>query len=119
MQFDQPNILHDLIERTKSGTLDAVDFGVIGFDEDCAVTHYNTQEAASAGLAKDQVMGKDLFVEVAPCMNNFMVSERFDEEDTLDDTIDYVLTLKMKPTKVKLRLLKNEEHDEQFILVKW
>jgi hypothetical protein len=42
-------------------------------------------------------------------MNNFMVAQRFAdaraEGAPLDDTINYVLTLRMRPTKVRLRLL--------------
>ena len=42
-------------------------------------------------------------------MNNFMVAQRFADAlasgTTLDAAIDYVLTLRMRPVKVKLRLL--------------
>jgi hypothetical protein len=42
-------------------------------------------------------------------MNNFLVAQRFEDSasagEALDATIDYVLTLRMRPVKVKLRLL--------------
>lgn len=42
-------------------------------------------------------------------MNNFMVAHRFEEAAEnglpLDATIDYVLTLRMRPQRVQLRLL--------------
>ena len=45
------------------------------------------------------MLGRPLFTQVAPCLNNFMVAQRFedaaDEGSELDDTIDYVLTLRM------------------------
>jgi hypothetical protein len=54
-------------------------------------------------------------------MNNFMVAQRFeDAEDdgvALDDTIDYVLTLRMRPVKVKLRLLAEPGSDQRYVLV--
>jgi hypothetical protein len=43
------------------------------------------------------------------CMNNYLVAQRFDDAlanaTVLDDTIDYVLTLRMRLIAVKLRLL--------------
>ena len=54
-------------------------------------------------------------------MNNFMVAQRFEDaatnQATLDDTIDYVLTLRMRPTKVRLRLLAGPKQPYRFILV--
>ena len=40
-------------------------------------------------------------------MNNYLVAQRFIDEPEIDDTIDFVLTLRMRPTPVKLRLLKS------------
>jgi hypothetical protein len=34
-----------------------------------------------------------------------MVAHRFGTEKTIDDIIDYVFTVRMQPTKVRLRLL--------------
>lgn len=89
--------------------LDALDFGVIGFDVEGIVRRYNRFEAEAAGLSPRRVLGNPLFTVVAPCMNNFMVAQRFDDAlqggASLDATIGYVLTLRMRPVKVKLRLL--------------
>lgn len=117
MEFNAPAILPWIAQQARINALDALPFGVIGFDEDDIVTHYNRVEAEAAGLRVDQTMGRDLFVEVAPCMNNFMVSDKFDASVELDEIIDYVLTLRMKPTSVKLRLLNGPEG--RFILVDW
>jgi hypothetical protein len=58
---------------------------------------------------------------VAPCLNNFMVAQRFedaqDDGAPLDDTIDYVLTLRMRPVKVKLRLLAAPDCAVRYVLV--
>jgi photoactive yellow protein len=75
----------------------------------------------AAGLSASRVLGQPLFTNVAPCMNNFMVAQRFedaeDEGAALDDTIDYVLTLRMRPVKVKLRLLAAPGGDMRYVLV--
>jgi photoactive yellow protein len=97
--------------------LDALPFGVIGFAPDAIVTVYNETEAKNAGLRPERVLGKHFFEEIAPCMNNFMVAQRFADEEELDHTIPYVLTLRMRPTPVRLRLLKAPGHAARFVLV--
>jgi photoactive yellow protein len=101
--------LHAELDRCASDELDVLDFGVIGIDEAGVVQRYNSFESKAAGLSIQRVIGQPLFTVVAPCMNNFMVAQRFQDavasRSTLDATIDYVLTLRMRPVKVKLRLL--------------
>ncbi|MDB5821030.1 MAG: photoactive yellow protein, partial [Rhizobacter sp.] len=102
--------------------LDALDFGVIAFDAKGIVRRYNRFESEAAGLSSDRVVGHHLFQVVAPCMNNFMVAMRFEEAAEavapLDATIDYVLTLRMRPVKVKLRLLAGADASAlRFLLV--
>ena len=54
-------------------------------------------------------------------MNNFLVAQRFEDAlatgDSLDATLDYVLTLRMKPIKVKLRLLAEPGHLMRYVLI--
>jgi photoactive yellow protein len=97
--------------------LDELEFGLIGFDATYAVTHYNALESSSAGLSATRVLGRHLFEEVAPCMNNFMVAQRFEDEAELDEVLPYVLTLRMRPTPVQLRLMKSSRSETRFLLV--
>lgn len=97
--------------------LDALPFGVIGFLPDYIVTSFNQAESKAAGLSASRVIGTHFFHEVAPCMNNFMVAQRFEDENRLDDIISYVLTLRMRPTPVRLRLIKSDENLKRFLLV--
>ncbi len=101
--------------------LDDLPFGVIGFDHDTVVRRYNATESRAAGLSAQRVLGHPLFTVVAPCMNNFLVAQRFEDAaatgDRLDVTVDYVLTLRMRPVKVKLRLLAASEAAVRFVLV--
>ena len=117
MGFDDGDAIATLDEKAKDGGLDDLPFGVIGIDDDDVVTDYNAFESEAAGLSRDRVIGRDFFTEIAPCMNNFMVSGRFDEADALDETIDYVLTLRMKPTRVRLRLLAPAAGGRKYVLV--
>jgi photoactive yellow protein len=101
--------------------LDGLDFGVIGFDADTVVRRYNAFECRYAGLAVSRVVGEPLFTVVAPCMNNYLVAQRFEDAAAsgapLDATIDYVLTLRMLPVKVNLRLLALAGHSLRYLLV--
>jgi photoactive yellow protein len=120
LSFSAPG-LHGRLTQLNAGELDQLDFGVIGFGADTNVCQYNRTESEAAGLSPSRVLGQQIFAHVAPCLNNFMVAQRFedaqDEAGTLDDTIDYVLTLRMRPVKVKLRLLAAPGSDKRYVLV--
>jgi len=119
--FDDAELGVHLNELT-SEELDELDFGVIGFDAAGIVRAYNRHECEAAGLGAARVLGRGLFVEVAPCMNNFMVAHRFHDarngQTALDTTIDYVLTLRMRPTRVRLRLIAAPGAALSFVLVR-
>ena len=116
MEFDNCSI-HD-IESASPEMLDGLPFGVIGFAASGDVELYSSAESRMAGLSPDKVVGKHLFTVVAPCMNNFLVAQRFEDEPELDATIDFVLTLRMRPTPVKLKLLKSSGVARRYLLVK-
>ena len=106
--FDDPGLLRRL-DAMSDAELDELDFGVIGFDPAGVVRRYGAHESKASGLSPQRVLGLSLFDEVAVCMNNYLVAQRFEdaaaEGGELDATIDYVLTLRMRPVKVRLRLL--------------
>jgi photoactive yellow protein len=112
---------HGDLQRLLADEIDALDFGVIGFDAQGIVQRYNRFESEAAGLSLDRVIGLHLFNVVAPCMNNYLVAQRFDDaveqHKTLDAVIDYVLTLRMRPTRVQLRLLYQPGTDMRYVLV--
>jgi photoactive yellow protein len=118
LTFDQPDLLSAVAEADDAA-LDAVDFGIVAMDKTGQVTRYNATESRSSGLGHDRVIGRDFFTVVAPCTNNFMVAQRFQDEDVLDEQIDYVFTLRMAPTPVRLRMLKSPVHDEMVLAVRW
>ena len=120
LSFATPG-LHARLAQLDPEQLDLLDFGVIGFDGEARVCQYNRFESEAAGLGAPRVLGQPLFTNVAPCLNNFMVAQRFedaqDDAAALDDTIDYVLTLRMRPVKVKLRLLADPASSVRYVLV--
>jgi photoactive yellow protein len=109
------------LDRCTDEDLDRLEFGVIGFDAAGVVRRYNSFESKAAGLSPQRVLGQALFTAVAPCMNNYLVAQRFEDAladgSTLDDTVDYVLTLRMRPVKVRLRLLASASSTSRYVLV--
>ena len=101
--------------------IDELPFGVIGFDDKENICIYNAPEARWAGLDKAKVMGSPMFEVVAPCMNNYLIAERFvyalANAESLDVQLDYVLTLRMRPTPCILRLLASPSSRIRFILI--
>jgi photoactive yellow protein len=108
--------LHDL-ENASEADRDALPFGVVGFAADTIVQVYNATEARMSGLDPATVVGVPFFDAVAQCMNNFMVAQRFEDEPELDDIFPYVLTLRMRPTKVRLRLLATAKTPRRYVLI--
>ncbi len=121
LQFNAPDLGAQL-DAFDAAQLDTLEFGVIGFDAATVVHRYNSFEERCAGLSPQRVLGFPLFTTVAPCMNNFMVAQRFEDaaangDAALDATIDYVLTLRMRPVKVQLRLLAGSHLKMRYVLV--
>lgn len=107
----------DTLLTLEADQLDTLPFGVVGLSAEGIVEIYNATEAQLAGLHRDGVIGTHYFSVTAQCMNNFMVAQRFEDEAEIDAIIDYVLTLRMRPTPVRLRLVKARRADRRFILI--
>jgi photoactive yellow protein len=120
LQFAEPE-LYAQLDQCADAEVDELDFGVIGFDAETIVRRYGAYESRAAGLSPDRVISLPFFTAVAPCMNNFLVAQRFEDAaagaSPLDAVIDYVLTLRMRPVKVKLRLLAEPACSIRYVLV--
>jgi photoactive yellow protein len=105
------------LEELNDQELDILPFGVIGMSEEGVVEIYNRTESKLAGLSRERVVGVHFFSTTAQCMNNFLVAQRFMDEPDLDVIINFVLTLRMRPTPVRLRLLKRRFTRRRYILI--
>jgi photoactive yellow protein len=106
------------LDRGDSAFLDSLSFGVIGLSQSMIVEIYNATEAAYARLRPETVLGQNFFLTVAICMNNFMVAQRYEDEAEIDAVIDYVLTFRMRPTPVRMRLIKQPNLQRHYLLIK-
>jgi photoactive yellow protein len=116
MTFSDPEAISALGAMSPE-QLDELPFGVIGMTLSGVVTAYNAFEAQFADMTAESVIGRHFFRDVAPCTNNHMVSGIYDFEKRVDLTIPYVFTLRAKPERVTLRLLKDDPAALQFLLV--
>jgi photoactive yellow protein len=114
--FDEPSLIGKL-STANNTQLDTAPFGIVVMSMDGIVTHYNIAESCLSGLSPTNVIGRHFFSNVAPCTNNFMVAHRFETEQALDQVIDYVFTLRMLPTPVRLRLLKHPSQSRMYLIV--
>lgn len=115
MKFDDPKIL-DQLSSAEDEHLDAAPFGIVRMDHDGKILAYSSGLTAFTDITKTESLGKHFFTEIAPCTNNFMVSQRYSDSEALDEEMDYTFTLKMAPTPVRLRMLKDDT--SQYLLVK-
>jgi hypothetical protein len=86
------------------------------------VKRYNLYEIQATGLKRERVIGNPFFTDIAQCMNNYLVAQKYlDASDTgqpLDQTIGFVLTWRMRPTPATLRLLSSPDIPLQYLLLK-
>ncbi len=112
------DVTFEQLESGGDAWLDALQFGVIGIAPDGLTDRYNATESRLAGLSPERVLGRHFFNAVGICMNNYLVSQRFQDAEALDATIDYVLTFRMKPTPVLLRMLQRTRTARGYLLIK-
>src|SRR3954447_6053940 len=85
------------LEAMDDAMLDSLPFGVIRMDEAGRVLSYNACESREAGIRPEEVVGRHFFFStVGPCLNNFLVAQRFENEPEIDAIIDFVFTLRLR-----------------------
>lgn len=97
MTFDDAAIAQALGTMDEAA-FDELPFGVLGVNDEGTVEIYNAHKERYSGLSRDSVMDRHFFSDVALCMNNYLMAERL-EEASLDVTLPYVLTFRMRPTR--------------------
>ena len=90
-------------------------------DTDGQVCVYSDYESRQSQLARDEVLNRRFFEQVAPCMNNLMVAGRFSDarlgSAPLDAVIDYVIAFRARVVQAKLRLLYSPGMSLHYLLI--
>ena len=119
-QFADPGLL-DTLESVSLDVIDDFGFGLIVMDRDGRVLGYNQAESKLSGLPAGEVIGRNFFVEIGPCTNNYLIAQRYQDSASegvsLDEQLDYVFTYRMAPTPVRLRLLARRGSPRQYLVV--
>ena len=119
-QFADPGLL-DALEAAPLDGIDDFGFGLIVMDRDGRVIGYNEAESKLSGLPVPGVTGRNFFVDVGPCTNNYLIAQRYQDsasqQEELDEQLDYVFTYRMSPTPVRLRLLARPGSARQYLAV--
>src|ERR1700749_3208977 len=115
-----PGLL-DALEAAPLDGLDDFGFGLIVMDRSGRGIGYHPAESQLAALPGPEVIGRNFFVEVGPCTNNYLVAQHYQdqasEQGELDQQLDYVFTYRMGPTPVRLRLLAQKGSSRQYLAV--
>ncbi|MEM7511659.1 MAG: photoactive yellow protein [Bacteroidota bacterium] len=107
-----------VLEKSSPQEFDEMDFGVVQMDLQGTIKAYNKYESELAHITQSEAIGKNFFTQIAPCTNNFMVATKFiDAKENRDEVLDYMFTYRIKPTKVRLRLIIHPEEANQYLLV--
>ena len=116
--FADPGLL-DTLESASLDVIDDFGFGLIVMDRDGRVLGYNQAESKLSGLPAADVIGRNFFVDVGPCTNNYLVAQRYQDsasqQTSLDEQLDYVFTYRMAPPPVRLRLLARPGSSRQYL----
>ena len=113
--FNDPSIA-EWLDASSVENFDSLPFGVVKMNYSGTILSYNQTQSNLSGVSKDNAVGKHFFTQVAPCTNNFMVSEKYNAQQ-LDETLPYMFTYITKPTLVELRLIKGI-NGNQYLLAK-
>jgi photoactive yellow protein len=119
-QFADPGLL-DALESSPLDRIDGFGFGLVVMDREGGVVGYNQAESDLSGLPADGVIGRNFFVDIGPCTNNYLIAQRYQDsasqQEGLDEQLDYVFTYRMAPTPVRLRLLARRGSSRQYLAV--
>ena len=86
--------------------IDALPFGMIQLDERGTVLRYSTPETRISGVTSDECVGRDFFVEIAPCTHVAEFYGRFVEgvrAERLDTTFNFQFAFR-PPRDVQVRM---------------
>ena len=101
--------------------LDALPCGAIQVDDAGVILQFNKGESDMTGFRAQDVEGKNLFFELAPCMNNGLIYGKFREgvaANRLDHELMYALTYRMRPVLTQIRLWRDVNAQTNWVLLK-
>ena len=105
---------------------DALQFGVVGLDPDGVVLRYNLYESRLARLDRNQVVGRNFFVEIAPCTRTEGFEGRFrafvarggvGPDGARLERFDYLFDFRFGAQEVSVDLVRASVADRYYLLI--
>lgn len=109
------------IEKLSSDELDRLPFGAIRLDPQGNILAYNRAESALSGRAKESVLGKNFFTQVAPCTNVQAFAGKFRDgvaAKRLHAVFPFIFDYEMDPRNVWVTLFYSQETDTAWVFVR-
>ena len=120
LEFGQAD-LDNVFAKLSPNEIDDLAFGAIQLDRSGKILAFNATESKITGRRKDAVIGRNFFLEVAPCCNKPAFRGVFDAgiaAGKLNAMFDYVFDYKMNPTRVKVHMKSALADDTFWVFVK-
>lgn len=120
VEFGKADI-DNVMSKMSKDDIDGLAFGAVQLDANGRILQYNAAEGAITGRDPKAVIGKNFFIDVAPCTNTPAFKGTFDEgvkNGNLNTMIEYTFDYNMKPTKVKVHMKKALIGDSYWVFVK-
>ena len=120
LEFGQED-LDNVFATLSPSQIDNLAFGAIQLDRNGKILTFNATESSITGRRKDAVIGRNFFLEIAPCCNRPAFRGVFEagvKAGKLNAMFDYVFDYKMNPTRVKVHMKSAVADDTFWVFVK-
>ena len=108
------------VDSLSGSQLDALPFGAIQLDRDGTILQFNEYEANLSNRRAPDTVGRNFFLDVAPCTNVREFHGRFQEgieRGELHATFDYTFAFKTRPRDVAVTLYYSAATDTVWVFV--
>jgi photoactive yellow protein len=115
-----PSFFFQKVDSISEQELDSLAYGVIQLDAAGTVLRYNAYEADLSGLARQRVVGKNFFKQIAPCTDIKEFYGRFQkgiDAGELQCTFRFHFAFKESPCDVTVTLFYNKRDETVWVLV--
>jgi photoactive yellow protein len=112
--------LYEMIDNLTVEQLDELPYGIIQLDAHGTVLKFNTYESQLASMAKEAVLGRNFFKEVAPCTDVQDFYGRFEvgvKAKELRTEFRYHFKFKQNPRDVIINLFYSQLTQSVWVLV--
>ena len=115
-----PNDILTRLPTMPRDEFDHLPIGAIQVDDAGVILQFNRAEGDMTGFRPRDVEGRNLFFELAPCMNNNLVFGKFRagvDANSLDHEVLYALTYRMRPVLTQIRLWRDPATNTNWVLL--